>query len=77
MGGVWERQIRTIRKVLMGLMCQQTLNDEALMTFLTMVAGIVNNRPITRLSDDPRDETPITPNHLLLLRQGPTLGLIC
>ena len=73
MGGVWERQVRTIRKVLMGVISQQTLNDEALMTLLTIVEGIVNNRPITRLSDDPRDETPLTPNHLLLLRQGPSV----
>ncbi|KAK3731436.1 hypothetical protein QZH41_013623, partial [Actinostola sp. cb2023] len=35
--------------------------------------GIINGRPITRISDDPKDLTPLTPNHLLLLRSGPTL----
>ena len=73
MGGVWERQIRTIRKVLMSVISQQTLDDEALMTLLTVVEGIVNGRPITRLSDDPRDDKPLTPNHLLILRSGSTL----
>ena len=73
MGGVWERQIQTIRKVLMSVISQQALDDEALMTLLTVVEGIVNNRPITRLSDDPRDLTPLTPNHLLMLHQVPSL----
>ena len=35
--------------------------------------GIVNSRPITKLSDDLRDTLPLTPNHLLLLRSGPEL----
>lgn len=30
-------------------------------------------RPITKLSDDPRDLEPLTSNHLLLLQAGPTL----
>ena len=34
---------------------------------------IVNGRPLTGLSDDANDETPLTPNHLLLLRGGPHL----
>ena len=73
MGGVWERQVRTIRTVLAGVMSQQTLDDESLLTLLTVVEGIINNRPITKLSDDPTDEQPLTPNHLLLHRSGPTL----
>ena len=73
MGGVWERQIRTIRSVLAGVMKQQDMDDETLVTFLTIVEGIVNGRPITKLSEDPRDERPLTPNHLLMLRGGPVL----
>ena len=73
MGGVWERQIRTIRDTLRGLLKLQTLDDEALMTLMCLVESIVNSRPITKLSDDPRDPTPLTPNHLLLLRSGPAL----
>lgn len=73
MGGVWERQIRTIRAVLAGVVKQQTQDDEALVTLMTVVEGIVNGKPITKLSDDPRDEKPLTPNHLLMLRSGPVL----
>ena len=73
MGGVWESQIRTIRDVLRGIVKQQALDDEALCTLMCTVEGIVNSRPITKLSDDPRDPSPLTPNHLLLLRSGPQL----
>ena len=40
MGGVWERQIRTIRSVLAGVMKQQDMDDETLVTFLTMLRAL-------------------------------------
>ena len=55
MGGVWERQIRTVRRVLSGLTREQLLTDESLNTLMTIAEGIVNNRPVTSQSDDPRD----------------------
>ena len=73
MGGVWERQIRTVRSVLSSVMTQQPLDDENLQTLFCCVESIVNSRPITKLSDDPSDPLPLTPNHRLLLRSGPTL----
>ena len=33
----------------------------------------MNGRPLTKVSDDPRDLEALTPNHLLLLQSGPTL----
>jgi transposase InsO family protein len=72
-GGVWERCIRTVRKVMKALMKEQTLYDEGLNTLFCEVESVVNSRPITKLSDDPRDEQPLTPNHLLLLRTEPVL----
>ena len=32
----------------------------------------MNGRPVTKVSDDPRDMEALTPNHLLLLRSGPS-----
>ena len=72
MGGIWERQIRTIRKILTVLLNQQVLDDERLMTLMCVVESVVNNRPITHVSDDLNDCEALTPNHLLLLRPGPT-----
>ncbi|XP_033121384.1 uncharacterized protein LOC117120470 [Anneissia japonica] len=69
-GGVWERNIRTVRKVLKSLIKEQPLDDEGLITLLCEVESIVNGRSITKVSDDPKDAEPLTPNHLLLLRAG-------
>ena len=73
MGGAWERQIRTVRSVLRGLLCLQPLDDEGLATLMCIVENIVNGRPITKLSSDPTDAAPLTPNHLLRMRSGPDL----
>jgi len=68
MGGVWERLIRTVRKVFMGLTKGDlSFTDEILETWFCEVEAIVNGRPITRVGDDAADSSPLTPNHLLLL----------
>ena len=68
-GGVFERQIRTVRKVLKAVCQGQTLTDECLLTLMSECESVVNNRPITSVSDDPSDFQPLTPNSLLLLKQ--------
>ncbi|XP_074624387.1 uncharacterized protein LOC141882335 [Acropora palmata] len=67
-GGVWERCIRTTRKILQALLREQTTDDEGLVTLLCEVESIMNGRPITTVSSDPQDQEPLMPNHLLLLR---------
>ena len=52
---------------------EQIVDDERLSTLFCEVESIVNGRPLTVLSHDPNDETPLKPNHLLLLRGGPHL----
>jgi len=78
-GGVWERQIRSIRRILSALLNQQTLDDEGLVTLLCEVEAIINDRPITKSSNDPMDLEPLTPNHLLLLKPNPSIppGVFC
>ena len=67
--GAWERMIRSTRKILGSLVKEQTLDDESLQTLLCEAENIINGRPLTTISDDPKDLEPLTPNHLLLLRQ--------
>ena len=68
MGGVWERQIRTVRKCLSGILNPKTaLDDEVLYTALCEAENLVNSRPITKVSQDPEDGV-LTPNHLLLMK---------
>ena len=70
MGGVWERQIRTVRNVLSSLLkdSPKRLDDESLRTLFAEVEAIVNSRPLA--VDNLNDETvdPLTPNHLLTMK---------
>ena len=67
-GGIWERCIRTIRKILRSLLREQITDDESLLTLMCEVESILNSRPISTVSSDPYDLEPLTPNHLLLLK---------
>lgn len=75
-GGVWERQIRTVRSVLRSTLSQSSgrLDDSSLRTFFYEAMAIVNSRPLTvnNLSD-PHSPEPITPNHLLTLKSTQAL----
>ena len=48
------------------------LDDESLQTFFCEVEAIMNSRPLTLVSPDIEDLDVLTPNHLLLMRQGPS-----
>ena len=73
MGGIWERMVQSIKRVLSGLTREQALDDESLSTLMCEAEAIVNSRPLTTVSDDVKDPEPLTPNHLLTLRSGPTV----
>ena len=68
MGGVWERVIRSARKVLGSLLRDQLVSGEAPRTVMTEVKSVLKSRPLTLNSDSPTDFEALTPNHLLLLR---------
>ena len=68
MGGVWERMIGSVKKILRFLTQEQSLKEETLHTFLCVTERIINDRPITKVSSDPTDPLALTPNMLLLAR---------
>ena len=51
-GGIWERHVRTIRKLLFHLLSSQSITDEVLHTVFCQVEWIINYRPITRVNDE-------------------------
>ena len=68
MGGVWERQIRSVRNVMAHLLHEHgvQLDDESLLTFLYKASAIVNSRPLsTETINDPLSDPPLCPNLLL------------
>ena len=68
--GAWKHMIR---KVLQSLLGRQTLNDESLLTLTAEVESIINSRPLVPISFSDSNQEPLTPNHLLLLRNSPNL----
>ena len=74
-GGVWERIIRSIRRILTALTTEQTLDDETLSTLLAEVERILNDRPLVRGEGQVDDLDPLTPSKLLLLRSNSCLPL--
>ena len=67
MGGVWERQIKSTRKILAGLMDEygHCLDEESFRTLMCEVEAVINSRPLTTVSGEPDDLEPLTPNHIL------------
>ena len=74
-GGHYERLIRSVRRVLRGITSEQEMSEDNLTTFFCEAEKILNDRPLTSLTDDPDDQTPITPNLILLLRSNPCYPL--
>lgn len=75
-GGIWERQIRTVRNVLNVTLaqCPGRLDDASLRTLFYEAMAIVNSRPLTVDGiNDPNSLEPLTPNHLILMKSDVAL----
>ncbi|XP_057686666.1 uncharacterized protein LOC130912537 [Corythoichthys intestinalis] len=75
-GGVWERQIRTIRNILRSTASVSSgrMDDASLRTFFYEAMAIVNSRPLTvDTLSDPNSPAPLTPNHLLTMKSKAAL----
>jgi hypothetical protein len=46
------------------------MTEDNFNTFLCETEKILNDRPLTTVSEDPNDETPLTPSLILLLRNN-------
>ena len=71
-GGIWESLIRVIRRVFSAILKDSRLTDEILHTLFTEAENIINSRPITKVSDKLDDMAALSPNHLLIMKQGPS-----
>ena len=76
MGGVWERGIKTVKDILYSMIKGTVLTEFQLCTIFTEIEVIMNNRPMTHVSDSPNDFEALTPNHFLLGRFS-TMGEVC
>ncbi|XP_077966587.1 uncharacterized protein LOC144420802 [Styela clava] len=73
-GGSWEILIRSIRRILNKMFYKSpVVSQDVLHTALLEAEYIINSRPLCRVSFDPRDNAPLSPNHLLLQRPTPCI----
>lgn len=65
-GGVWERLVQSVKRVLEVTLQEVTPEVETLRAHLIEAANIINSRPLTHIPVDPEDDDPLTPNHFLV-----------
>ena len=70
MDGVWERQIRTARRILNTLLREHgsRLDDESLQILMCEVESIIKSRPLTVISSHVKDPYPLSPNQILTMK---------
>ena len=64
-GGFWERLIKSVKDLLRRMLGHSKLNYIQLETCLCEVESIVNNRPLTYVTEDSLDLIPLTPGMFL------------
>ena len=64
----WERFCRAVKEPLRKVLGKALLTFTELNTLLVKIEGVINSRPLTAVSDDHRDPSPITPAHLAIGR---------
>ncbi|XP_071950981.1 uncharacterized protein [Antedon mediterranea] len=75
-GGLWEREVRSIKCALKGVLRDRVVPDVVLRTVLTEVEGIMNSKPLGYASSEIADIDPVTPNMLLMGRRDPALPMV-
>ena len=69
-GGIWERLVRSFKRVLYTILGTRRLTDEVLNTTFCLVEYALNSRPLTSVSAGPSDLGAITPNPFLFGNQA-------
>ena len=67
-GGVFESMVKSAKRALTSVLSKSQLSDEELMTAFAEAEHILNSRPLTTMSNDPADDTVLTPNHFIVGR---------
>ena len=66
MNGAVEAVAKLTKRRLKAITHDRLFKEEALSTYLTEVEEVLNNRPLTSISDDVTELEPLTPNRFLI-----------
>jgi hypothetical protein len=64
-GGIHESLVKSAKRAIYAILQKADITDEELLTAFTGAESLLNSRPLSYQSADPKDEPPITPNHFL------------
>ena len=64
-GGAHEVMVKAAKKAIYAAVSDRDVTDEELITVFAGAESLLNSRPLTYQSSDPRDDVPLTPNHFL------------
>lgn len=65
-GGIWEGGIKSVKSHMKRVLGNTSLNYEDFITLLAQIEATLNSRPLSPLSTDPSDLTPLTPGHFII-----------
>ncbi|GFX18780.1 integrase catalytic domain-containing protein [Trichonephila clavipes] len=64
-GGLWEANIKSMKRILLRVAKSAIMNFKELTTLMAQIEAVLNSRPLSPLSSDPNDLNPLTPGHFL------------
>lgn len=65
-GGLWEAAVKSAKHHLKRILGDKLCSYEELTTFSVQIEACLNSRPLSSMSNDPSDLSPLTPGHFLI-----------
>lgn len=65
-----EIMVKAAKRAVYGVLGSSEVTDEELITAFSGAESLINSRPLTYQTVDPRDDVPLTPNHFLHGQMG-------